>query len=306
MMKNSSIYYLMKTFFKKHRLAISFLISVLLHLLILLIYPRISSIELFPLKAEELFKPAPQPERHLKFELVETPDDARSEIPPEETNLLSDKNAAARNPLLKDDKPEGAAYSEGDFDVKTLPTQPMAPRQQQNDSPATEPTDREAPDSDRKRVKDYEYSYEKFSRSQLLKDQQSQQPTSPEQQQLNRPLYDQQQFSARDLGGLSFNTYEWDFAPYMLAMKKKVERNIFPPPAFTYMGLISGETIVKFKVMPGGEIRDLTVLQYTGHESLKETSVQAILNSSPFKPLPAHFPEDHLEVTAKFSYYVKR
>ncbi|MDW7679746.1 MAG: energy transducer TonB [bacterium] len=296
----------MKTIFKKHRLAISFLISLLVHLLILLFYPRISSIELFPLKAEDLLKPAPQPERHLKFELVETPDDARSEIPPDATNLLSDKNAIARNPLLRDDKPEGAPYSEGDFDVKTLPIQPTTPSKIPEGGSAAKLTDSEASDKKQRQASAYEYSYEKFSRSQLLKDQQSQQPTPSAEQQLNRPEYDNRQFSVRDIGGLTFNTYEWDFAPYMLAMKKKVERNIFPPPAFTYMGLISGETLVRFKVLPGGEIKDLTVLQYSGHESLKETSVQAILNSFPFKPLPAHFPEDFLEVTAKFSYYVKR
>jgi len=92
----------------------------------------------------------------------------------------------------------------------------------------------------------------------------------------------------------------------MLEMKRKVEHNVFPPPAFTYMGLISGETILRFKVMPNGSVKDLEVLQYTGHSALKETSVNAIINSSPFKPLPADFPENYLEVTAAFTYYVKR
>ncbi len=150
------------------------------------------------------------------------------------------------------------------------------------------------------------YSFEKFSRQQLMKDSQQSESQRARQENLNKPIYNNRKFRAEDLGGFTFNTYDWDFAPYMLAMKKKVERNIFPPPAFTQMGLISGQTQIRFKVMPNGELTDLKVLKYVGHESLKETSVQALLNSTPFKPLPADFPENYLEVTANFSYFVSR
>jgi len=72
------------------------------------------------------------------------------------------------------------------------------------------------------------------------------------------------------------------------------------------MGLIDGETIIRFKVYPNGEMKDLEVLQYRGHKSLMETSVQAIKNSNPFNPLPADFPENYLEVTGHFTYFIKR
>jgi TonB family protein len=72
------------------------------------------------------------------------------------------------------------------------------------------------------------------------------------------------------------------------------------------MGMIDGETILRFKVMPNGEVKDLKVIKYNGHQSLMETSVQAVKNSIPFAPLPADFPENFLEVTARFSYYINR
>ena len=266
-------------------------------------YGVFGSIQLFPAKIDNLIDQPRNEDKRLEFELVESPEDARSETPPENAQLVSDKNAIAQDQYQNKDKPAGNPYSEGDFDVKELPVVPIEP------TPLTEPMPESNDElSNEKQLTESSsnrYDYQKFSRQQLLKKNPST-PNHQEQRRLDKPLYDNKQFSADDLGGFSFNTYEWDFAPYMLEMKRKVERNVFPPPAFSRMGLISGKTLLRFKVMPNGEVKDLEVLKYTGHESLKETSLNAIANSSRFKPLPADFPENYLEVTASFTYYVKR
>lgn len=285
---------------RKNILKISLALSLLLHLLFMLSYSWMHVIT--------FANPAPEQkteEKRLEFELVETPENARNDAPPDNTNLLSDKNSIARDQYQKNDKLAGAPYSEGDLDVKNLPKVSVEP----TPSPATSQASNKDFSNREERAEsvenNYEQSYQKFSRQKLLKPN-PQSNRDQQQWEIERPLYANRAFSAEDLGGFSFNTYAWDFAPYMLEMKRKVERNIFPPPAFTYMGLISGETIVRFKVMPNGEVTDLKVLNYTGHESLKETSVKAIFNSSRFRELPADFPEDFLEVTAKFTYYVTR
>ncbi len=289
--------------FRKHLIKISFFISILLHLLSLLLYSLFGSIQLFPVNITDLLEKPKSEEKRIVFELVETPEQARSEMPPENAQLVSDKNAIAQDQYQNKDKPAGNPYLEGDFDVKNLPLTPIEPAPFTEQ--AAEPADKQSNEDQLAKSSSNRHEYQKFSRQELLKKNQSASDYQ-EQRRPERPLYDNKQFSAEDLGGFSFNTYEWDFAPYMLEMKRKVERNIFPPPAFTRMGLISGETLLRFKVMPNGEVKDLVVLKYTGHESLKETSVNAIINSSRFKPLPADFPEDYLEVTASFIYYVKR
>jgi len=288
---------------RKNLIKISFIISILFHLLLFLMYSLFGSIQLFPAKITDLLNVPKNEEKRLQFELVETPEDARSETPPENAQLLSDKNAVAQDQYQQKDKPPGNPYSQGDFDVKELPVVPVEPTPLAE--PAAEPGEELSKENQVTESSTSRFEYQKFSRQQLLKKNPATQ-NYQEQRRLDKPLYDNKQFSAEDLGGFSFNTYEWDFAPYMLEMKRKVERNVFPPPAFSRMGLISGETLLKFKVMPNGEVKDLVVLKYTGHESLKETSVNAISNSSRFKPLPADFPEDYLEVTASFTYFVKR
>jgi hypothetical protein len=273
-----------------------------LHLLFLFFFNSLSSIKLFPNEIDELLSENPEKEQRLEFELVETPEDARSDVAPENADLVSDKNAFARDGYSQKDKTEGNPFSEGDLDVKNLPTINL----ESDPAKSAEPKPESPSENKQEQNNDAEpeFAYEKFSRQHLLKEAQPQ--PQVRQDNLNRPLYENREFNAKDLGGFSFNTYNWNFAPYMLAMKRKVENNIFPPPAFTHMGLIGGDTILRFKVMPNGEVKELRVLRFSGHPSLKETSVQAILNSSRFKPLPSDFPEDFLEVTASFSYYVSR
>ena len=86
------------------------------------------------------------------------------------------------------------------------------------------------------------------------------------------------------------------------------ERNLFPPQAFTRLGIISGESMIRFKVYPDGHAGDIEVLSYDGHRSLMETSVNAIKGAEPFRSLPTDFPkyEKFLEVTAHFQYFVSR
>jgi outer membrane biosynthesis protein TonB len=117
-------------------------------------------------------------------------------------------------------------------------------------------------------------------------------------------LRDQRQTRAPQLGSFSLDTYEWNFAPYMLWLKQRVQGNIYPPPAFTHMGLISGQTLLRFKIHRDGSLRDLELLNYRGHKSLMETSMRAIELSVPLQKLPPDFPKDYLEVTAQFDYTI--
>lgn len=291
--------------FRKHLIQIAFVISILLHVLGFVSSRLIGLVPLVPIRLSELLKRAEQDEQRMVFELVETPESARSEQPPKEARLLSDKNTIARDQYDQKDKPDGDPYSEGDLDIKQWPepAKDVAPPA----APAKVEPDQEPIANDQLLANNrIRYESPKFSRQELLKKNPSDGNDRWSERSPERPLYENRKFSAEDLGGFSFNTYAWDFAPYMLEMKRKVERNVFPPPAFTRMGLISGETVLRFKVMPNGEVKDLVVLQSTGHESLKETSVNAIKNSAPFRPLPADFPENYLEVTAAFTYYVRR
>lgn len=242
-------------------------------------------------------------------EIVETPEDAKVDESPKDTDLASDKNAMASNPEDNPELPIGEAFSSGDMAFRELPTV-QAPTGEQGVLSESENLEQEK-EASTDIISSESTAYyaanpqpHDFNRDYLINPEKTSNPGASNE--IPKPRYDNQDSRAPITGAFSFNTYNWEFAPYMLALKKKVERNIFPPPAFYMMGMISGKTILRFKIYPGGEMQDLQVLDYQGHETLMQTSVRAIEVSAPFPRLPANFPEPYLEITATFHYFVRK
>ena len=281
----------------------------LLHLILLVVWRPLSLIDLFPDKSvSESAAASP-----LIFELVETPDDAIQQEP-ENAHLVSDKNALARDEH-EGDLEEGEAYSDGEVPHRVFAGDPDAGGQQAAQS--EEQADQKADDAESEPwnpVLDWAGSYFDSQRRQdrdtkdgeLSLKQPQVGPPSPQRRFTDDLDYEQRMTGADEKGSISLNTYEWDYASYILHMKKKLKSNIFPPAIFTYMGGISGETTLFFRVWPDGTMTDLYVIEYNGHKTLMETSVTAVEKSSPFRPLPDNFPEEYLELRWTFFYYTRR
>jgi outer membrane biosynthesis protein TonB len=236
-----------------------------------------------------------QQDRRIAFEIVETPDDAAVQEPPDDADLLSDKNARAQD---TQDSPmeEGRPYSDGLGNAKEMATEAAESREMAGDGGTEESVEQQ-------RVTEYAYmpasrkSGSTFSREVLLGQ------SSNARARMNRPGYKQLETQARDMGGLSFNTYSWNFAPYLIELKRRIQKNIYPPPAFTHLGF-EGTNMLRFRIYPDGRLDNLVVLDSQGEEALVETSRKAVIVSAPFHPLPGDFPEDYLEVTGKFEYFI--
>jgi len=115
-------------------------------------------------------------------------------------------------------------------------------------------------------------------------------------------IYNQQQFSADQVGDITLSTYSWEWAPYINDLKRKLYTVWFTPAAYHRLGLIHGYTVIEFSISRDGKLNGYKVHEHNGHESLQISSVNAINASFPFKPLPANFPEENLIITAKLIY----
>jgi hypothetical protein len=303
------------------------LLSILLHILVLVFWESFITLDLFqafPASPATTVNNAPlvfdlaQPnlaQPDLPHEVIATPADAKTTNQPKKADFLSDKNALARN-----QEPAPAAlrlgddpYSRGDFASHDLPPRPA---NKEKEAAAEPPKEKSA---------ELEKSLAGTGQGLLNEEMtESSRPhkgtgtaTQPRNMaapgigktpfQLSLPgvQHNHRDSQVPDSGGLSFNTYNWDFAPYMLELKERINRNIFPPLAFSQLGMIDGDTLLRFKIYPNGELRDLELLAYQGHRSLMETSTMAVKVSAPFRKLPGNFPEPFLEVTAKFSFLIK-
>lgn len=109
-------------------------------------------------------------------------------------------------------------------------------------------------------------------------------------------------FDPKQIGKLALSTYAWEYAPYMKSWLRFLQSHWYAPPAYTELGLIQGQTIVRFRIYPDGHMEGLKVLYHEGHESLKQSSINAVKASFPFKPLPKDFPDPYLEVTLRMMY----
>jgi outer membrane biosynthesis protein TonB len=294
----------MKTFAHKNRTAakkylsrknifrLALIFSVILHLFAFLL----AGIFTIPITAISQQAAAAKEYRPpIVFTLAETPESARREKPPENARHFSDKNAAAQNPNAPKNLPVDQPFALGALREATTATQPQ--------TNSSEPAEENKPvEKSEERFRPNDGFSSSFSRDFLTGGR------STPQQLLGNPEagYDNQQSRSPEIGSFSLNTYEWDFAPYMLWLKKLVQRNIYPPPAFTRMGIISGRTVLRFRINRDGTLQGMELIGYQGHKSLMETSVRAVQLSAPFRSLPHDFPEDFLEVTGQFDYIVTR
>jgi len=237
------------------------------------------------------------------FTLAETPESARRAKPPERANHISDKNAVAQNPEAPKTLPLGEPFANGvSRHGDTAPTPEL--RAGKTPPAMASETAEELVSSRLEAVRPTNGAPSNFRREFLTGETENNArwPYASRYQ----PGLQNADSRAPELGSFSLNTYAWDYAPYLLWLKDRVQRNIYPPPAFTQMGIISGRTILRFRITRGGVLQNLALLGYEGHKSLMETSLRAIQASAPFRNLPKDFPEEFLEVTAQFEYTVYR
>ncbi|MDP8219976.1 MAG: TonB family protein [Candidatus Stygibacter frigidus] len=281
-----------RSVYSKNIRTVAILLSILLHFVLMALYTYLPNTH--DLFNSDSTPPTSKPkEERLTFDLVETPPGIKEQQPSSETDLASDQSAKAQDNYTKDIE-TGLPFSDGISEAKNYPLADVQP------APETETENPEQSEKADNENKDSEIPESEIF-SQLLKQQEKslkQKLDSPE------PSLKNLDTSASDMGGFSFNTYNWDFAPYMLSMKNRIRSHMNLPYAFTHLGAISGNILVHFTVLPSGVVNNLEILNSDAHYSLEQSSVNAINASSAFQQLPSDFPEDKLEVTARFSFSI--
>ncbi len=306
--------------FQKHRIKIAIVISILLHILILAFYKPLSVILQLDSKAESVhteplvfeFEDTAKPK-----EVVETLEEARVDKAPDDAQLYSDKNARAQDMYADNNLPNGMSFSEGVSDYRTFAGKQQAGEQMETPS-QDKPTENFGQDDQFSEQKEQSEAYKdsdpllqqqtefskqmrpKFTKDVLFGQQQSNK--SGMLGYTDDANWNNQESSADNLGGISLSTYNWNYAPYINYLKRKVQEKIYPPSAFYSVSGMKSEVVVNMVVHRDGTIEEPQLVANDGHESFISTSVNALKAASPYKPLPDDFPEDRLVITWTFGY----
>jgi TonB family protein len=101
------------------------------------------------------------------------------------------------------------------------------------------------------------------------------------------------------LPGVSVDNPDFQFTYYIVIIQNKIASNWNPPFAGgkTDRG---PKTLVHFRILRNGQVRDVRVESSSGASLLDQSAVRAISMSNPLPPLPQRFSDDSLGVHFSF------
>jgi len=261
----------------------TFLLSLLVHVLTPIGIGRCDPARDW-LGAKEIEPPPPAFEP-IVFELVEpTPGPEAESVPP--TRFVSTKKSLARSepseapPDAENDRPR----SEGMSPLMESAREASRAKEPAVALPSEEPA--EEPEGLRTRPL-------ALSPSEIRRD---------VARSLESRTFDNKRGAATIPGDLSFHTVDFEFAPYLLALKTRIEEKWYPPVAFRGGLPYGGDTVARFVIERDGSLGGLEALKNADHPSLDVAALNAIRYAAPFPPLPEGFPEKRWVITCTFYY----
>jgi protein TonB len=106
-----------------------------------------------------------------------------------------------------------------------------------------------------------------------------------------------------DSGPLSFDTKWYDWGAYAAEMIRRIKLH-WDVPELARLGW-KGSLTVRFYIRADGTVQDAKIIRYSGIPPFDNAALQAILKSSPFRPLPDELHEEREGVTVTFLYNMR-
>lgn len=105
-------------------------------------------------------------------------------------------------------------------------------------------------------------------------------------------------------GSFQLSSYEWDYAPYMSAWIRTIQREWIEPLSYIAGQGRGGRVMVKVEVTTAGKLKTLDVLYSNVNKEMTESAVRAVMRSFDRPGLPQPFPDSVLAVTFSMVYPV--
>lgn len=92
-----------------------------------------------------------------------------------------------------------------------------------------------------------------------------------------------------------------DFAAYMKDMQKSIKLNWNPPKLDS-----TNSVTLKYKIDRNGNLLEYSVLKTSGIKEFDDAAITTLKNTAPFKPLPASYKGESIDIQFTFDYNVFR
>lgn len=100
---------------------------------------------------------------------------------------------------------------------------------------------------------------------------------------------------------ISLNTGDVTYLSYFAHIKQKIEQ-VWDYPAEAVDRRIEGQLLLLFVLQRSGQVKAVEFLCPSGFKVLDRHAWEAVVNASPFDPIPLHIPQDELRIRARFTY----
>lgn len=99
---------------------------------------------------------------------------------------------------------------------------------------------------------------------------------------------------------LSISTREYKYMAYFAHMKEKIEMAWVYPQAAQQMGQ-QGVCTLRFTILKTGQVHNVSIIRTSGYRLLDRYAMRAVKESH-FNPMPEHWPDKQLTISANFIY----
>ena len=106
-----------------------------------------------------------------------------------------------------------------------------------------------------------------------------------------------------DSGPLSFDTKWYDWGAYAAEMIRRIKLH-WDVPELARLGW-KGSLTCRFYIMADGRVADAKIIRFSGIPPFDNAALQAIVKSSPFRPLPDDLHEEREGITITFFYNMR-
>ncbi|MBI5191746.1 MAG: TonB family protein [Nitrospirae bacterium] len=105
----------------------------------------------------------------------------------------------------------------------------------------------------------------------------------------------------KDDQSITLDTDDLMYASYMQGMKKRIEL-IWKYPETARQDGLQGSLVMRFTIAKSGRVGDIDILKSSGYPLLDDAAKQALIDASPFNPLPDSWKKESFTITGTFVY----
>jgi TonB family protein len=105
----------------------------------------------------------------------------------------------------------------------------------------------------------------------------------------------------KDKESITLDTDDLMYTSYLQSLKSRIEM-IWKYPETARREGLQGNLVMRFSIGKSGRVEGIDIIKSSGYPELDEAARQALLDASPFNPLPDSWKKDSFNITGTFVY----